>query len=108
MARVDFYFDFLSPYSYLATFQIARLEKDFGAQVIWHAIDLGAAKAAIGNTRQPSYEIPQKLAFVKADLARYGAPFRFPDDTRFFDSARTARLNRAFIWAAQRDAGAPF
>jgi len=112
MARVDFYFDFLSPYSYLATFRIARLEQDFAAQVVWHAINLESAKAAIGNTRQPAHQIPQKLAYVKTDLARwaarYGAPLHFPDNNNFFDSARTARLNRAFVWAAQRNAGSPF
>jgi 2-hydroxychromene-2-carboxylate isomerase len=112
MARVDFYFDFLSPYSYLATFRIERLESAYGAQVVWHAIDLEAARSAIGNTRQPAHRIPQKLAYLRADLARwaqrYGATLRFPDDPAFLDSARTIRLNRAFVWAAQRNGAAPF
>ena len=38
MAKVDFYFDFLSPYSYLATFRLARLRNEFGAEFAFHVI----------------------------------------------------------------------
>ncbi|MGH7907484.1 MAG: DsbA family protein, partial [Candidatus Binataceae bacterium] len=71
MATVDFYFDFPSPYSYLATFRISRLERDFGANIMYHAIDLEAAKAAIGNTRPASHLLPKKFRFLKADLSRW-------------------------------------
>jgi 2-hydroxychromene-2-carboxylate isomerase len=112
MPHVDFYFDFLSPYSYLATFRISELERKHSARIAWHAIDLDAARAAVGNTRPPAHQIPHKLAWLKADLRRwaerYGAELRFPSDPKFFDSQRTVRLNRAFVWAAQHNSGPQF
>jgi len=108
MAKVDFYFDFLSPYSYLATFRLARLRDEFGAELVFHVIDLDAAKEAIGNTRPAAHLLPKKLRYLKADLARWaarhGAPLVFPETLAHFDLKAAARLNRGFLYAARRGA----
>ncbi|SRR5579875_221672 len=112
MAKVDFYFDFLSPYSYLATFRLARLRNEFGAELAFHAIELEAAKEAIGNTRPAPHLLPKKLRYLKADLARwasrYNAPLVFPETIAHFDLKAAARLNRGFICAARRGAAEPY
>jgi 2-hydroxychromene-2-carboxylate isomerase len=109
MAKIDFYFDFLSPYSYLATFRLPRLRAEFGAEVIFHVVDLEAAKEAIGNTRPAAHLLPRKLRYLKADLARwaarYKAPLVFPETLAHVDLKAAARLNRGFLCAAQRGAG---
>jgi 2-hydroxychromene-2-carboxylate isomerase len=112
MAKVDFYFDFLSPYSYLATFRLPRLRREFGAEIVFHVVDLDAARSAIGNNRPPSHTLPRKLRYLKADLgrwaARYRAPLAFPDNLARFDMKAAAKLNRGFICAAARGAAEPY
>ncbi|HUY20510.1 MAG TPA: 2-hydroxychromene-2-carboxylate isomerase [Candidatus Binataceae bacterium] len=109
MAKVDFYFDFLSPYSYLATFRLPRLRAEFGAEIVFHVVDLEAAKQAIGNTRPASHLLPRKLRYLKTDLARwaarYQAPLAFPETLAHVDLKAAARLNRGFLYATRRGAG---
>lgn len=109
MATIDFYFDFVSPYSYLATFQLPRLRAEFGGEIVFHVIDLEAAKQAIGNTRPASHLLPKKLRYLKADLARWAArcraPLAFPETLAHFDLKAAARLNRGFLCATRRGAG---
>src|SRR5919106_573172 len=40
---IDFYFEFASPYGYLASTQIDRVAERYGRTVAWHPIMLGAA-----------------------------------------------------------------
>ncbi len=112
MAKVDFYFDFLSPYSYLATFRLPRLRDECGAELVFHVIDLEAAKEAIGNTRPAAHLLPKKLRYLKADLARwatrYRAPLAFPERLAHVDLKAAARLNRGFLYAARRGVAEPY
>lgn len=109
MAKIDFYFDFLSPYSYLASLRLRRLRAEFGGEIVFHVVDLAAAKEAIGNTRPAFHLLPRKLRYLKADLARwaarYEAPLVFPDTLAHVDLKAAARLNRGFLCAARRGAG---
>ncbi|MBF6569313.1 MAG: 2-hydroxychromene-2-carboxylate isomerase [Candidatus Binataceae bacterium] len=109
MATIEFYFDFLSPYSYLANIQIAALREQPGVEIRFHAIDLEAARNAIGNNRPASHLLPKKLHYLKADLSRWSAKYRvpliFPDNLASYDSQSAARLNRGFIVAARDGAG---
>lgn len=101
MKRVDFYFDFLSPYAYLAAHRLPDLvERHRGAvEFVPQAIDLVAARFAAGNTGPFNREIPRKIRALTADLRRwanrYGIPLNFP---KGFD---TANLNRGHLCAAK-------
>ncbi len=65
---IDFHFDFLSPYAYIAWTQLHALAARHGAQV--RAIPtLLAALLAHGNTRGPA-EIPAKRVYVFVDTLR--------------------------------------
>ena len=81
MATIDFYFDFLSPYSYLAHCRLPQVAAKHGARINYLPIDLKAAKLAAGNTAPPTVAIPAKMAYAMADFtrwaARYGAPIAF-------------------------------
>lgn len=79
MNTIDFYFDFVSPYSYLANYRLPTLAENYGYTINYLPIDLQAAKVAAGNTGPSSAQIPPKFRYAQADLMRwarrYGVPF---------------------------------
>lgn len=101
MKTVDFYFDFLSPYGYLAAHRLTRLIERYRGRADFrtHAIDLLSARRNAGNTGPFNRDIPAKMKCLMMDLQRwakrYGIPFAFPK------SLDTARLNRGFLWAQE-------
>jgi 2-hydroxychromene-2-carboxylate isomerase len=74
---VEFYFDFGSPYSYLAYRALPGIAAVRGAQIVWRPMLLGGVFKASGN-HSPA-EIPAKSAWMRRDMqrwaARYGAAF---------------------------------
>lgn len=112
-APLDFYFDFSSPYGYLAAQKIEALAAKHGRGVTWHPMLLGAAFKATGATPLPS--IPLKGDYAKRDFLRsarfHDIPFRIPDQfpistlhaCRAFyataDSAQAVRLAKALYKA---------
>lgn len=108
MRTVDFYFDFISPYSYLAATQIpALMERNHArAQFHLHAIDMWAARIAAGNTGPSNRQIPRKAACLMADVARWSKRYKVPlGMPKSFDMHR---LNRAFWFADSRQRGTAF
>ena len=79
MKTVEFYFDFGSPYSYLAYKALPAIAAARGAQIVWRPMLLGGVFKATGN-HSPA-EIPAKSRWMHQDMqrwaARYGAVFRF-------------------------------
>jgi 2-hydroxychromene-2-carboxylate isomerase len=77
---IDFYFDFSSPYGYLAAQKIDALAARHGRTVDWHPMLLGVAFKQTGS--QPLTEIPIKGDYSKRDFARtaryHGVRFRMP------------------------------
>lgn len=100
MHTVDFYFDFMSPYAYLAATQIPALIERHHSRAVFqpHAIDLWAARLAAGNDGPSNRQVPRKAACLMADVARWARRYKVPLGTpKAFDAQR---LNRAF-WVAQ-------
>jgi 2-hydroxychromene-2-carboxylate isomerase len=93
---IDFYFDFSSPYGYLASRRIGEIVARHGRGVRWRPMMLGAAFAATGG--KPLVEMPLKGDYAKRDLARtarfWGIPFAMP---RQFPVVTLAAA-RAFYW----------
>lgn len=105
---VNFYFDFMSPYAYLACTQIERLSQKYAARATFkcHAFDMWAARLAAGNNGPSNREQPAKSAVMMADVGRwakrYGIPVKPPGG---FDSNL---LNRSFWVAEELESGIPF
>lgn len=101
-APIDFYFDFSSPYGYLASEKIDDIAAKHGRSVVWRPILLGAVFKVTGG--QPLSTIPMKGSYAKHDLARMarllGVPFKLP--TKFPIGATAP--SRAFYWVHDRDA----
>jgi len=84
-APIDFYFDFSSPYGYMAAQRIDALAARHGRTVDWHPMLLGVAFKQTGA--MPLTEVPLKGEYSKRDFdrtARYHGiqgfrmPSRFP------------------------------
>lgn len=78
---LDFYFEFSSPYGYLASTQIEALAMETGMNLQWHPILLGPMFKAMGSG--PLTQIPMKGAYALHDFKRSallaGIPYSQPD-----------------------------
>jgi 2-hydroxychromene-2-carboxylate isomerase len=99
--QLDFYFDFSSPYGYLAAVKIEALAQRFGRTVNWRPILLGVVFRQTGMA--PLTQIPVKGEYSKHDFARsarfHGIEFRMP---AVFPIASQAPA-RIVLWAKDRD-----
>lgn len=93
MATVDFYFDFVSPYSYLAHTQMADMLKRTNGEVVYKPILLGALHK-IHDVQSPAF-LPVKAQWVVKDCKlwanHYGVTLKwsktFPFNSLFFQRA---------------------
>lgn len=99
---IDFFFDFMSPYAYLAHHRLPGLAQRHGWQLAYWPIDLQQAKLAAGNTGPTSRDMPIKHRHLRIDLqrwaTRYGVPFAPPA------GYGSTRLNCGAFYAIDRDA----
>ncbi|WP_312963888.1 2-hydroxychromene-2-carboxylate isomerase [Stutzerimonas nitrititolerans] len=103
---IDFYFDFISPFSYLAQVRLPEIARRHARELIYHPIDIPQAKIAAGNYGPSNREVAPKIKVLVADLqrwaARYGVPLVFPAG---FDCLR---WNAGALFAAQRGVAEAF
>ena len=76
--RIEFWFDFASPYSYLAAMRIEEMATRAGLGVSWRPMLLGPVFKSLGGPMLPLFAIPQKGAYTWKDLARQAAKFGLP------------------------------
>ncbi len=79
----EFWYDFSSPFAYLASTQVEALAEQSGAKLVWRPFLLGALFHEIGTPDVPLLSFAEsKQRFLRADMERlaraYGVPFRFP------------------------------
>ena len=98
---IEFYFDFSSPYSYIASEWIEALAARHGRTVDWRAILLGATFQAAELKSPVSHPIKREYSVHDfARSARYaGVPFVLPE--RF--PIPTQNAARLFWWLKDRD-----
>ncbi len=98
---ITFYFDFTSPYSYLASECIDELAAKYRRKVQWRPVMLGAAFKASGMPLLVT--IPLKGEYSKRDFDRsarfMGIPYTFPP--KFPVSSLSAA--RAYYWLHGQD-----
>lgn len=107
---IDFYFDFSSPYSYIASEWVEAVAARHGRAVHWHAILLGATFQAAELKSPVSY--PIKREYSIRDFGRsarfaglpYAMPAKFPIPTQnaariFWWLHDSVSPERAVAWA---------
>ncbi len=102
MVPFDFFYDLGSPYSYLASTQLARIEERTGAKARLLPVTLGGLRKSTGHQMPP----PQQLKYMSEDTARwarqYGVRMQIP---RNFPIS-TIRPLRAAVAAGRQGKGA--
>ena len=77
---IEFFYDIVSPYTYLAMTQMARIAEEAETDVRWRPFYLGAVFKATGNA--PPALVPARGQYMLKDLYRwagsYGTDFNFP------------------------------
>jgi 2-hydroxychromene-2-carboxylate isomerase len=99
--RVDFYFDFSSPYSYIASEWVEALAARHARTVRWHAVLLGATFQAAELRSPVSHPIKREYSLLDFERsARFaGVPFTMPQP---FPVA-TQNAARIFWWLQSQD-----
>ncbi|MEH6404493.1 MAG: 2-hydroxychromene-2-carboxylate isomerase [Sneathiella sp.] len=100
---IEFFFEYVSPYAYIAAKQIEEVGKRQGVEVIWRPLSLGHVWKAIGATNVGPNALPQKSKYILMDAGRsaklaglpMAPPAVFPVD------AKLARL--AFYAVSEKD-----
>ena len=100
-APIEFYFDFTSPYSYLASEKIDAVAAEYGRKVLWRPILLGAIFKALGTVSLVKQ--PGMAGYCERDFTRsarfmelpYVHPANFP--------VSTVAPARAYYWLHGQD-----
>lgn len=95
---IDFYFDFSSPYSYIASEWVEALAARHGRTVRWHAILLGATFQAAGLKPPVDHALKREYSLrdFKRSASFEGVPYQPPEH---FPIA-TQNAARVFWWLA--------
>lgn len=96
---IEFYFDFSSPYGYIAAMRVGDLARKYAREVTWRPFLLGAVFKVTGSGPLPS--LPLKGGYALRDMPRSarfaGVAFKFPST---FPIATQAPA-RAIYWVEQ-------
>jgi 2-hydroxychromene-2-carboxylate isomerase len=100
---LHFWYDFSSPFAYLASTQIEAIAARTGARLVWQPMLLGALFKEIATPNVPLFDMPEsKRAYTYRDLdhwaSYWGVPFRFA--SRF--PMRTVTALRLALLAGDR------
>jgi 2-hydroxychromene-2-carboxylate isomerase len=98
---IEFYFDFISPFSYLAHHRLPDLAARYGYALDYRVADLAELRRLAGNTGPRQTEQPLKLPYSRLDQKRwadrYGIPIKPP-----VGSHDSSWLNRGAFYALDR------
>ncbi|AHY45896.1 2-hydroxychromene-2-carboxylate isomerase [Rubrobacter radiotolerans] len=99
MKTVEFYYDLVSPYSYLARGRVAGICESVGAELVMRPAFLGGVHKLSGN--QAPVAVPLKGRHAVKDIHRwaryYGLAMRFPEPFPF----RTMTTMRAAVYCEE-------
>jgi 2-hydroxychromene-2-carboxylate isomerase len=98
---INFYYDFSSPYGYLAAHKIDDIARLYGRTVLWRPVLLGVIFKTTGA--QPLLDVPIKGPYARRDIERtarfHGVPLEFPQVMPFPSIAAA----RAVYWVQDRE-----
>ncbi|WP_219847800.1 2-hydroxychromene-2-carboxylate isomerase [Burkholderia multivorans] len=98
--NLEFFFDFMSPFAYLAHQKLPGLAEQFDLEITYRPVELKQLKLAAGNVSPGNRDIPLKLTYLKKDMERwaekYGVPINFPS------SLESSLLNKGAYYAIDK------
>lgn len=106
LRTIDFYFDFLSPYAYLAFQKLPDMAAAAGCGVCYHPVELNWLKKQANNTGPSTREMPLKLKYARADLQRWANQYGV--SLIPLVSYDSSRANKGVLYAQDRDSAQPY
>ena len=101
--KIDFFFDFYSPFSYLGSLRIGEVAARHGATIVYHPVDNVVVKRNVGTGGAPNHSLPPKYHYLRIDLERwarrYNVALTSPDHVSPENHAIVVRIDRGFILA---------
>jgi len=98
---IDFYFDFMSPFAYLARGRLVEIATKHDYAITYRPIELKRAKLAAGNDGPSNQQIPSKLKYMIVDLHRWAEHYGIPFNP--ITGQDSARMNIGTYFAIDRD-----
>lgn len=95
--QVEFFFDYGSPFSYLADTQLPALAQRTGATIVYRPMLLGAVLKETGNASPMA--VPAKGRYMSTELQRWAQRYGVPFHTNPFFPINTLRLMRGSVAA---------
>jgi 2-hydroxychromene-2-carboxylate isomerase len=98
---IEFWFDFSSPYGYLASYRIDQIGEEFGRDVLWRPYLLGVVFKSSGQSPLVSQPMrgPYHLKDMQRTARKLNVPMVLPEG---FPMA-TIAAGRAFYWMESQD-----
>ena len=83
MSKLEYFYDFSSPYAYLANEEVERVAQAHGAEVAWRPFLLGGLFRQLGSSMVPINDASvSKRSFLNQDIRRWAEirdlPLRWP------------------------------
>ena len=103
MKKIEFVYDIVSPYSYIAATQMAQFEGK--AEVIWKPVLLGGIFKATGNSG-PAFTVAAKMPYMFKDLGRLVAHYQLPFAMPANFPTNTVTVQRLLCAASDNDRAA--
>jgi len=104
--QVEFFFDYGSPFSYLADTQLAALERRTGATIVYRPMLLGAVLKETGNASPIT--VPAKGRYMGVELHRWARRYGVPFAANKFFPINTMRLMRGAVAAQHAECFAEY
>ena len=101
-APIEFYFDPISPYGYLASTQIEALAARYGREVDWKPVLLGITVMKIMGL-PPLMQTPLKKDYVRHDKDRMAKLLGVPMVQHAIEGVNSLSASRAFLWLKAND-----
>lgn len=99
---IDFYFDFISPYAYLAATKIDVLAAKHGRDVDWHPFLMGVTVMQVMGLK-PIMETPLKSDYALIDRPRMARLMNVPLTIPEIDGLNSVAASRAYYWIREKN-----
>lgn len=97
MARFEYFFDYVSPFAYLADTQLPALLARSGAEIVYRPFFLGGVMQAAKNS--PPITVPNKGRYMFADIQRWARRYGVPANPNPHFPVNTLHAMRAAVAA---------
>jgi len=95
--QIEYFFDYVSPFSYLADTQLPAIAERHGAQIVYRPILLGGIFKGSGNSSPIT--VPAKGKYIMAELARWSRKYGVPMKMNPYFPINTIKMMRAAVAA---------